>query len=284
MIDVAFKLFRKFLPSKWYRAASHSVFGIGRNYYVPETYRAIGLYYERKCPDVAGLRVLEVGPGSQLFTAFLFFSRGALEVLVADPRVDPGSARAQLDQYNAFTGAGMPDSVLERLHFFKDASVIPAAHDARIDLVCSYNVLEHLPDLQAFFAANARLLSPGGVSCHRVDVSDHTYHVFDNRLLAKFPPFRGLSHRGALTHLRYSDRAFGLLNDPKCFMNRKLLPVFLEVARRNGLEAHALERSSCPPAPIHADLRATGPDWTPENLYLTDFFFTLSRPGPRVPA
>jgi SAM-dependent methyltransferase len=44
-----------------------------------------------------------------------------------------------------------------------------------VDLVYSFDVLEHVEDLEGFFACCAKMLRPGGISLHKFDLSGHEY-------------------------------------------------------------------------------------------------------------
>jgi SAM-dependent methyltransferase len=44
-----------------------------------------------------------------------------------------------------------------------------------VDLVYSFDVLEHVEDLDGFFACCAKMLRPGGISLHKFDLSGHEY-------------------------------------------------------------------------------------------------------------
>jgi SAM-dependent methyltransferase len=44
-----------------------------------------------------------------------------------------------------------------------------------VDLVYSFDVVEHVEDLDGFFACCAKMLNPGGVSLHKFDLSGHEY-------------------------------------------------------------------------------------------------------------
>jgi SAM-dependent methyltransferase len=218
----------------------------------------------------AGKTVLEVGPGNQLFTAFHYLEEGAGRVLVADPKVDPGSLARQLSRFNARSETPLAVNAASRIEFFRDVSEVPAAYDGRIDLICSHNVLEHIEDLESFYRDNARLLAPNGEAWHRVDVSDHTYHLF-----SRFPPLRALGHRRSLYHLRYSERAFRTLGDAKTYMNRRLLPLHREWIRKADLRISGLSTTPFPPVPIHPDLLKGVSPVSPDDLYLTDFLVKL---------
>lgn len=268
--DILYKMIRKALPSGLFQVASR-LLGRDKAYHRPGTYRGIYDYYRSHGLDFRGKTVLEVGPGSQLFTAFFYLADGADQILVADPKVDPESVHRQLQEFNAFSQNPLGSETTAKIKFFRDTREIPNEYNGRIDLICSNNVLEHLPDLGSFYADNARLLSPYGESCHRVDVSDHTYHLF-----SKFPLLRNLGHRRSLYHLRYSNRAFQLLNDPKTYMNRKLLPVHLDHVRGVGLRIAELQRQAFPQVPIHPDLWKGSALPPAEDLHLTDFYFKVT--------
>lgn len=44
-----------------------------------------------------------------------------------------------------------------------------------VDLVYSFDVVEHVEDLEGFFACCSKMLRPGGVSLHKFDLSGHEY-------------------------------------------------------------------------------------------------------------
>jgi SAM-dependent methyltransferase len=191
---------------------------------------------------------------------------------VADPKVDPASLESQTAAFNRAFAMSVSPETAAGIRFFRDTREVPPAYDGRIDLICSHNVLEHVSDLESFYADNARLLSPTGESCHRVDLSDHTYHLF-----SKFPRLAALGGRRSLYHLRYSKAAFRILGDSKTYMNRTLLPAHLALIRQAGLRVTELQRTPFPKIPIHPDLLRGLPPAPPENLYLTDFFLKLSK-------
>jgi SAM-dependent methyltransferase len=146
--------------------------------------------------------------------------------------------------------------------------------DGTLDLICSFTVLEHVGDLEGSFADMARLLRPGGTAYHMVDVSDHTYQVF-----ARWRALESINHNRALYHLRYSPGAFRILNDPKCYMNRELLPAYLAYARRHGLTVESLETAPyAEPFRIHPEVLArAGADADPAQLNVTSFSLRLRK-------
>lgn len=91
------------------------------------------------------------------------------------------------------------------------------------DLVHSTEVMEHIPqeDLAPILRECRRLLAPGGVVSLQVDMQDH-YSYFD----------RGIS---AYHYLRFSDKAWGLINSGLHYQNRLRLPAYLEAVAQAGL-------------------------------------------------
>lgn len=270
--DILYKLLRKSLTPLLYRRVARSVLGRGRAYHRPHTYLDIFSHYRERGLDFRGKTVLECGPGGQFFTAFSFISEGAMKVLLVDPVIDPEALPAQVATYEATVGFKLPADAASRIECYRDLSEVPGRLDGTVDTLCSNHVLEHVSDLDSFFRNNHRLLSPAGRAYHRVDVSDHTYHVFD-----KFRITRNINQKRSLFHLRYSKAMFRFLNDGKCYMNRAILPVHRRMAVKNGLAVEDLRISPYRKIPIHPELLAELGDCKPEDLFLTEFSIILRK-------
>jgi SAM-dependent methyltransferase len=93
-----------------------------------------------------------------------------------------------------------------------------------IDFVTSTDVCEHIPepDLAQIFRECKRLLRPGGAISCRIDLQDH-YAYFDPNL-------------SRYHFLRFSDRAWGLVNSPLHFQNRLREPDYRRLVEEAGLE------------------------------------------------
>jgi SAM-dependent methyltransferase len=93
-----------------------------------------------------------------------------------------------------------------------------------IDFVSSTDTCEHIPepDLVRIFAECRRLLRPDGAFSCRVDLQDH-YSYFDPSL-------------SRYHFLRFSDRAWRLVNSPLHYQNRLRAPDYLRVVSAAGLE------------------------------------------------
>jgi SAM-dependent methyltransferase len=115
--------------------------------------------------------------------------------------------------------------------------------EASVDFVSSTDTCEHIPaaDLARIFAECHRLLRPRGAFSCRIDLQDH-YSYFDPTL-------------SRYHFLRYSDRAWSLVNSPLHYQNRLRSPDYLRLVREAGLEVVS-ETASGPSAQGLAELRA----------------------------
>jgi SAM-dependent methyltransferase len=138
-----------------------------------------------------------------------------------------------------------------------------------VDFVSSTDTCEHIPgrDLAGIFRESLRLLRPAGAFSCRIDLQDH-YAYFD-RSLSRY------------NFLRYSDRAWSLVNSPLHFQNRLRAPDYLLLVREAGFEL-VVERPSGPSAEGLAELEALPIDegflgYTPDELGVTVLSFVARR-------
>jgi SAM-dependent methyltransferase len=115
--------------------------------------------------------------------------------------------------------------------------------EGSVDFVSSTDTCEHIPapDLAGIFAECRRLLRPGGAFSCRIDLQDH-YSYFDPKL-------------SRYHFLRYSDRAWSLVNSPLHYQNRLRAPDYLALVREAGLEV-VTETPSGPSEQGLVELRA----------------------------
>jgi SAM-dependent methyltransferase len=144
--------------------------------------------------------------------------------------------------------------------------------EGSVDFVSSTDTCEHIPrdDLAAIFAECRRLLRPGGAFSCRIDLQDH-YAYFD-RSLSRY------------NFLRFSDRAWALVNSPLHFQNRLRAPEYLELVRGAGLDL-VLDNPSGPSEQGRAELERLplAPRfrrWPPEELGVTVLSFVALAPPP----
>ena len=102
-----------------------------------------------------------------------------------------------------------------------------------VEYVSSTDTCEHIPedDLAGIFRECHRLLRPGGAFSCRIDLQDH-YAYFD-RSLSRY------------NFLRFSDRAWGVVNSPLHYQSRLRSPDYLRLVREAGFDL-AVERPSGP--------------------------------------
>jgi SAM-dependent methyltransferase len=105
--------------------------------------------------------------------------------------------------------------------------------DKSIEFVSSTDTCEHISgaELAEIFRECFRLLRPGGAFSCRIDLQDH-YAYFDHSL-SKY------------NFLRYSDRAWSLVNSPLHHQNRLRSPEYLQLVRDAGFEL-VVEKPSGP--------------------------------------
>jgi hypothetical protein len=167
---------------------------------ISNTYRNYMQFYGEQAP---GGRVLEIGPGDNIGVALRFIADGADHVTVVDKFV-PLQESAFHRQLYAALREQLPADAARRLGDAVDLSagvqlnpervtyvnkgieevggLIPPAS---IHLVVSNAVLEEVFEIDRMFEALDRLMAPGGVQIHKIDLSDygmfskHGYHPLE---------------------------------------------------------------------------------------------------------
>jgi SAM-dependent methyltransferase len=149
----------------------------------------------RSCLSASDFRdkvVMELGPGDNLGLALRLIAAGARKVVAVD-RFAPVSQEAQVHEVYAGLRATLTSDEQER---FDDAvdlhegvslnparvelvqgvgieSMPPGCAPGSFDFILSVAVLEHVGDNDRAFQTMDRLLKPGGMMLHQVDLSDH---------------------------------------------------------------------------------------------------------------
>lgn len=188
---VAAKLVLSRLPFSygfWRRAGLFVHGGMDRPAYAYDVFRA---HFDRcrAVLDEAEFVCLEVGPGDTLFSALIARAHGAGRTLL----VDAGRfARDDLAPYRA-----MSDYLVARGHRAVDVAdcrnlsallarcgaeylteglaSLQKIPSASVDWIWSQAVLEHIQarEFASFILELRRILKPGGIASHRVDLKDH---------------------------------------------------------------------------------------------------------------
>lgn len=196
--------------------------------------------------ELAGSRVLELGPGDNFGVALSFLAAGASEVVAADRFIPYRDRERQRRIYAALAerlrgperdrvaaalaaGDGAPESEVAGLRSLEETPIEVAADvlGGGFDLIVSRAVLEHVGDLDAAFAAMDRLLAPGGRMIHKVDLEDH-----------------GLFSEGGLnplTFLTVGDRTYRWMGEESAGLpNRVLIGAYRDEIIRRGYRAEFL--------------------------------------------
>ncbi len=170
------------------KGASHEGFSLEQSLaYIDEVFADYLAYGHIREANLAGKRVLEIGPGDNVGVALRFLAAGCSQVVCADKfsaRRDPeqqlriyramrarlsGAERRRFDEAAGVEGAFTPNA--ERLQYLCGVSVEQATHlfaAESFDLIVSRAVLMEMADADAAFRAMDRLLKPGGLMIHKV--------------------------------------------------------------------------------------------------------------------
>jgi SAM-dependent methyltransferase len=273
IIDLSYKFLRKILPAKFYSYIKSSKLGREQQYYVLDTFKEIYYYYKKFGLNVNGNVICELGAGSQFYTAFFMLLDGAEKVILADPvfQKDVNSTlKEQLEIFNKVVNPSMSINTT-KIKCYSYLDKLDNKWNNRIDFICSHFVLEHFKNLEFFFSEIKRLLKPDGISINRVDLSDHTYHI-----LVKYPFLFKYVDGKDIDYYKYSERIFNLVNDPKCYMNRIPLPVYLNLVQKYNLKIEKLEsRTNQKAARPHRDVLKKYSIEYSELLQTVDFTISL---------
>lgn len=154
--------------------------------------------------EVEGAQIVELGPGRspELAAALLLAGAGSALLLDTDLRVPDDALQrrrygALIDalatsptQFLELTGTSIEalraalDGPLLNLHSQRyDGAHIPA-QDASVDLIYSKSVLEHVAPgcVRALLEEHHRVLRPGGLAVHLIDLRDHLHVVGDHQV------------------------------------------------------------------------------------------------------
>lgn len=180
--------------------------------------RRINAVFERHATEYASLLgpitgdVLEIGPGGSIGIALKFLHAGARSATCLD--VVPLLSGTD-DEYDAL----VPDAarLRERVSYRCPESVVTTTlPSASFDFVYSTACLEHVDDPAGAVRTIARVLKPGGATCHQIDLRDHT------------------DFEAPLSFLKYSDRLWRLATSRRVYTNRWRMSDWIDALRMSA--------------------------------------------------
>jgi SAM-dependent methyltransferase len=192
---------------------------------------------------ITDAQVLEIGPGGNVGSSLLMLLAGAQRVtcidrmpwvrgtqldhlytaIIAQAAQDPATylvAPQFLEQARS-DPKGLAESLLDRIVYRAPESInTTTLPDSTFDFIFSNACFEHFADPGTAIAQIARLIRPGGVTSHQIDLRDHR------------------DFGRPLGHLRYSERMWWLANVrlPNGVRNRWRASEYYASFEQNGLE------------------------------------------------
>ncbi len=157
--------------------------------------------------DINGKDVLEVGPGSSLWTAYLCRKRGAKSSVAIDTRrflIKGNSPEDALSLVTYLSPCNVEDTELPPNSF---------------DLIYSHAVLEHVREPKLVLSEIRRLLRPGGYISHQIDTRNHLDFSRPNE------------------HLAIPEWVWKLMTSNRSsYTNRYTVPMWVELFRASGFD------------------------------------------------
>lgn len=194
---------------------------------------------------VRGKHVCEIGAGDYLTSGLAILAAGAASYGVIDrfPGDYTGAAAKkwyrgieenwsrfypEIDWAKNLRAADFPEKYDDRIELIRQP-IETAQTDKRYDIVCSFQVGEHISDLNAFAEINKRLLKPDGTALHRIDFGPHGCWFY---------------YRDPLTFLRFPDSLWHLSGSNRGAPNRFRHHEFVNAFEKAGLavEVPKIER------------------------------------------
>jgi SAM-dependent methyltransferase len=210
--------------------------------YINLVYREYLEYAGLTAADLAGKRILEVGPGDNFGVALKFLADGAAKVVSLDKFYSERNEQQQARIYRelrkqlspqqaaVFEEAIKLDGQVElnknRLEYIYGHGVEEAdqiLEPESFHFIVSRAVLHNVYDIETGFAAMDRVLAPGGFMAHKIDFSDE--NMFSSRGMHP------------LTFLTIPERIYRLMAKDSGKPNRMLITDYRKEMRRLGYDA-----------------------------------------------
>jgi hypothetical protein len=189
-----------------------------------------------------GQSVCEIGPGDFLTSGLALLAAGADSYMAIDRFAGDYSCLEGREWYSGIQAAW--PRVYPEISWpgWLDATRFPEAYPERVrtsavriesakeigtfDIVCSFQVGEHVSDVEEFASSTARLLKPGGMAVHRIDFGPHGVWR---------------SYRDPLTFLRIPEPVWQAMGSARGTPNRRRVHEVEAAFRAAGLSVHLTE-------------------------------------------
>ncbi len=207
-----FRAFREHGPRRELSACALYEFGAGWDLIVPLTFFSLGCRRQTLVDIRPMVRVELVNDTLRKLVAHRGWLEEQAGVRLRPVETAPIQSLTDLPERFGITYLAPADA--------RDTELPPRS----FDLISSTDTLEHIPppDLRLILRECRRLLKPDGIMSCRVGLEDHYWH--SDRSVSRY------------NFLKFSDRAWRVLNAPLHHLNRLRYPDYLELFREAGFE------------------------------------------------
>ncbi len=189
--------------------------------------------------DLNGRSVCEIGAGDYLTSGLSILAAGASKYGVIDrfpgdyfgetakfwyTEIEKNWDRYYADIAWGLDASNFPENAGSELELIGDP-LETAQTKHKYDIVCSFQVGEHISDINAFAEIHNRILYEGGIGLHRVDFGPHDVWFW---------------YRDPGTFLRFSDKIWNMTGSNRGVPNRKRHHEFRDAFERANLDVEVL--------------------------------------------
>ncbi|MBV9210518.1 MAG: methyltransferase domain-containing protein [Acidobacteria bacterium] len=203
--------------------------------------------------SLENLNIIEIGPGDTLISGLSLLAAGAASYTVIERFAPDFSSAEAKERYREIEKAwpdffpetpwpdylkaeNFPEGYPDRVKIWPIA-IEEVKADRKYDVVCSYQVGEHVSDIEYFAQMNADLLAPGGVAVHRVDFGPHGCWSL---------------YQDPLTFLRFPDWLWSMMGSNRGTPNRRRYHEFRAAWERAGLKVEVTGLELWPESVVRA--------------------------------
>lgn len=214
--------------------ASHSSLALDESVaYINRVFDDYLRYGGLTADDLAGKRILEIGPGDNLGVALRLACAGASQVIALDRFVTTHDPEKNDRIYRALResvdAVGFSADRIQPVYNIGIERADEHFEPGSFDLIVSRAVLEEVYQIDRAFAAMDRLLRPGGALIHKIDLTDYGlfsgkgFHPLEfltipNLVYASMSRYSAIPHRHRINYYRGKMLALGY--DAMLFVTR----------------------------------------------------------------